>query len=283
MAAAKLEPELGPAHGEAAAGAVGAVILGGPISARSEGGDRRPRQRAQQLEVRAAGRQHGQAVRGQCRHQLALGPGQVRGRVEELEVHGPHRGHDPDPRPGQLGQPRDLARRLHPHLQDQGAVLGLELEDGQWDAGLGVEVAVGLPGRQPGAEGGGGELLGRGLAVAPGHAHHERVHAVQHVACKRVEGLPGVPRADHGHPSTSGSAGGTSPISGEDDRRRSTRLGVRHEAEAVGLGALQGEEEATWNHLPGIGVVGGDLGGAGPPERPAGRLCDLGEAQAHAC
>ena len=62
---------------------------------------------------------------------------------EELDVNGADPGHNPNPRPGERGQAGDLARPLHAHLENQSLVnAGLEAEDGQRHAGLGIEVAL---------------------------------------------------------------------------------------------------------------------------------------------
>ena len=92
----------------------------------------------------------------------------------------------------QSGQTRDVARTLHTHLEHQGRVVRLQAQDGQGNAGLGVEVALRPKHVEMTRKDGGHHLLRRGLAVAACNRNDQGLHPSQGVPGQRVQSVPRV-------------------------------------------------------------------------------------------
>jgi len=123
------------------------------------------------------------AARGQRPRQLGLGVGDRIDRAEPLEVHRSDRGQHPDPRVHELAQLGDVALPVHPHLDHERLVTGLEQLVDRADH---AEPAVERRGRDQRAHLLGQDRadtdLGGRLAVAagdPDHARRDRLELVR--------------------------------------------------------------------------------------------------------
>ena len=101
------------------------------------------RPRRQAVEARAVGVQHRDAVGRQGVEQFALALDDAVERTELRQVRRRRVGDDADLRPGQRGQPRDVAHRRGPHLDDREAVARRQPEQRQRHAQAVVQVAGG--------------------------------------------------------------------------------------------------------------------------------------------
>ena len=156
-------------------------------------------------------------------------------------------------------------------------MVGLEAEDRERHAGLGVEVALGLVHVEVLSQDRRDHLLGRRLAVAARDRNHQRLHAPERVRGERVKRRPCVRDEDFDD------AGRNFGLSFHDHRRGASRDRVIDELGAVHLLAAQREEDTARLHLARVGVEGrerfADLGAA--YLATPGRLEDLEETQSH--
>ena len=167
-------------------------------------------------------------------------------------------GDQPDLRPGDGGQPGDLAGVVHPHLDHRGLVVRAEAEERQRHAHLVVEVPLGLQDRAAGGQDGGHHLAGGGLAVGAGHRHHRQVEAAAVVARHRAERGQGV-----GHQQARQAAGRGGGVGDHRGGRAGPGGGGQ---EGVGVEAL-----AAQRHEEGAGRRGAGVGGH-PGQRGRRRL-----------
>ena len=116
------------------------------------------------------GVEDGDAAGRQGLDQFGLGLGHALDVAQAFGVGGGDERHDPDLRPADLAQARDLARTPHAHLQHQGLRVVGRLQERDRQALLVVVRAV--VGRRPpaGAQRRGGQVLDRGLADRAGDA-----------------------------------------------------------------------------------------------------------------
>ncbi len=213
------------------------------------------------------------------RYELTFATRQLFLRGKELHVHGADVGDDANRRPRELREAGDVAGALHPHLEHERGVLGLELEHRHRHAGLGVEVAGRAQYGVFALEDGGHHLLGRGLAVAACHADHERIDPLADEARQRVKSVPCVR-----HENLDDAVRQLRPPL-HHQRRGPASERIGDEAMSVRFATSQREEDASLHDLAGVGVVGveriSDLGAA--DLATAGRLEKLEERQSHMC
>ena len=173
VAAGQGEPHLDAANGKPrTAVGLGLVALDAEITAfLAEARDTGGGHLREQWKELVIGIEHRQSFFRQRRDQLTFRPSDVFPRAEELDVDDPDVGHDPDRRFGERRQAGDIAGLLHPHLQHQPGVVGLEAQDGQGHARLRVQVALRVHDIEALREDGRDHLFGRRLAVAARHGH----------------------------------------------------------------------------------------------------------------
>ncbi len=233
--------------------------------------------KGQERKERVVRIEDGQPGLWEGRHQLTFATRQLFLRGEELHMHRADVGDDANRRPGQLREAGDVACALHPHLQHERGVLGLELEHRHRHAGLGVEVAGRAQHGVLALEDGGHHLFGRRLSVAAGDADHERIDALAHEARQRVKSVPCIAHENLDH------AVGQLRAPLHHQRRRPASERIGDEAMSVRLAASEREEHPSLYDLAGVGVVRveriADLGAA--DLATAGRLEELEESQSH--
>ncbi len=114
------------------------------------------------------GIEDGDAVRRERGDQVGLLVGDGVAGAEVLDVGGAGGGDDGDVGRGDPGQGGDLAPVVHPHLDDGVFGIADDLEEGERDADVVVQVALGGDGAEFLAQHRGDHLLGAGLPAAAG-------------------------------------------------------------------------------------------------------------------
>ena len=140
--------------------------------------------------ARVVGVEHGPAARGQGLDELPLAGLDGLDGAGAREMHAPHRGHDADGRPREVGQQRDLTGRVEAHLEHGHLVLGAQAQQRQRQPDLVVLVAGAAQHREALRQHLGRELLGGGLGQRAGDADDERVEAIAVARGGRLAGRP---------------------------------------------------------------------------------------------
>jgi hypothetical protein len=231
----------------------------------------------------------GGARRGEGGEQLALGAGDLVDAAQALQVDGADVDDHAHLGLGDAGQVGDLAAGRHAHLDDGVAVLGPEAEEGEGEAEVVVEVALGpvhplLAGRR--REHAGHQLLGGGLAVGAGDADDAQAAGGERAAVRAgqaAEGGDGVVYLDDRDVTGQREVGGAA--AGDHQAGGAREDGLGGEVVPVVALAADGEPQAAGQDgapvdghaaVEGAGDAGGDqveregMGAAhaGPPGAP---------------
>ena len=143
----------------------------------------------------------------------------------------------------------DLADPLRAHLDHGELVFGIEAEQGQRDARLGVEIALGLERGAEMTQQRGGGLLDARLAVAAGDGDHARLRLALEVALgEPLQDVEGIGDDDLRHATSLRFGVG----SRAEDRRRATLDRRADEAVPVGLLAGEGDKQLAPLYLAAI-------------------------------
>ena len=221
-------------------------------------------------DARIVGVQDGQPVGRERGRQLGLGARDSLDAPRPLEVRRVNGEHDADLGPRDLREPRDLADRVHAHLEDGRLVRGLQPKQGHRQPGLGVEVAL-VPERdQRARQDVGRDLLRDRLARRAGDA--DDAHRVPRPppGGKVLEGAKRVRHDD---------LGDVAQVIGEVDLPLEERCGgtrterVGDECVAVGALATKGDVDGSGGHATRVDRGAGDRGrgcGSGSGEPAAG-------------
>ena len=212
------------------------------------------------------------AVAGSASTSSALASSIASMRSGPLQVDGRDRGHDPDRRPAQGGQGRDLAADVHPHLEDGGPVLRPQAQERERQADLVVLVALAPQGRHRGAQDRGRRVLRGGLGDAARDADDERLEAGPP---GRGHGVQAGERVRRPGPRSRRPARRAPPRRAAGRRAAPRRPRRRGGQEAVAVGALagKGHEEAARRHEAGVHGAAAD-GPRGAAEERAPRRRD---------
>ncbi len=248
------------ANGELRAGQPMALDVGrADVCGRSqaEGPHLGPRELGHGGDARIVGVEDGQPVGRERGGQLGLGARDSLDAPRALEVRRVHGEHDADLGPRDLREPRDLADRVHAHLEDGGLVRGLQPKQGHRQPGLGVEVALVAERDQRARQDVGRDLLRDRLARRAGDA--DDAHRVPRPP-PGGEVLEGAKRVRHDD------LGDVAQVIGEvdlplDERCGGTRTeGVGDECVAVGALARKGDEDGSGGHATRVDRRAGDRG-----------------------
>ena len=142
------------------------------------------------------GTQDGPPLHAHHLEKLTLGIAHRLDRAEPLEMGRGHIRDEGDLGHGNLRQPPDLARPVHPHLEYRPRMIGLEAQHLMGQPHQVVEISLAFQRRASLFQNGRRHLLRRGLAVAPGHRHHPDVTAPPMPAGEIPESRQGIRHRD---------------------------------------------------------------------------------------
>ena len=176
--------------------------------------------------------------------------------AQALHVDGADVGHDAHLRSGDATEEADLAGAVHAHLQDSPLVVRAELEEGEGEPDLSVQIGFALEDGERAGQDGGGELFAGGLAEAAGDADDLQVVLGAPVGSQGLEGGEAIAHLEDGHVRRQ-----TARQALNEDAGGAAGHGVGDKIVAVVTFAGQGDEQVIGLYLAG---VDGDAG-----ERPA--------------
>ncbi|EXI77992.1 MAG: hypothetical protein AW12_03079 [Candidatus Accumulibacter sp. BA-94] len=161
-------------------------------------------------------------------------------------------GHHGDAGASDSGQIGDLARMIHPHLDDRGAMRRVQLEQGERQTDVVVEVALGGQHRavESDLQDARDHLLGGGLAIAAGHRQQRQREAIAPVGRQRTQRQAGLGNPKQGQTSDQQAIGAVCRHHRGSGATRHRRGEV---VVAVEMLAAQGDEQLARGNCPTVG------------------------------